>query len=73
MPVRPEGNPETVQCKALKTSSQNFLFDQNLLSKIDARWGILLSFILRLGKIVAVGSPPSSDKAVIEIGPAAGI
>lgn len=34
--------------------------------------GFLLSFILRLGKIVAVGSPPSSDTAVIEIGPAAG-
>lgn len=34
--------------------------------------GFLLSFILRLGKIVAVGSPPSPDTAVIEIGPAAG-
>jgi dimethyladenosine transferase 1, mitochondrial len=53
--------------KAHKNLSQNFIFDQNLLS-------ILLIFIISLilGKIVSVGSMPTSDTAIIEIGPAAG-
>lgn len=55
--------------KALKNLSQNFIFDKNLLSKkIDVLDGNLLFS----EKIVAVGSPPSSNTFTIEIGPAAG-
>lgn len=57
--------------KALKNLSQNFIFDQNLLSN-QMIHGFLYSTIRNLEKIVSVGSPPSAETAVIEIGPAAG-
>lgn len=54
--------------KALKNLSQNFIFDQKLLSNIciDRIW---IHFV---GRIVASGPPADSETCVIEIGPAAG-
>ena len=56
--------------KALKNLSQNFIFDQNLLSNEKAY--DFYSNIFDLEKIASVGSLPSAHTAVIEIGPAAG-